>query len=187
MLIRDATEADLPAIQAIYAHHVLNGVGTFEETPPTVEDMAGRWAGVTGLGLPWLVAEDEARADGRPEGRLWGYAYATPFRTRSAYRYVAEDAIYVAHDAHRRGVGRALMQALIARCEALGLRQLMAVIGDSDNEGSVGLHAAMGFEPAGVFRDVGYKHRRWLDIVLMQKVLGGGGDVEPSGPGLPLA
>ena len=179
MLIRDAAEADLAAIQAIYAHHVLNGVGTFEEAPPTTEDMTGRWAGVVRLGLPWLVAEDE--------GRLWGYAYATPFRTRSAYRYVAEDAIYVAHDAHRRGVGRALMEALIARCEGLGLHQLMAVIGDSGNSGSIGLHAALGFEHAGLFRAVGYKHRRWLDIVLMQKALNGGGDQAPTAPGLPLA
>ena len=178
MLIRDATEADLPALQAIYAHHVLKGVGTFEEVPPTVEDMAGRLAGVTRLGLPWLVAEDDRR--------LWGYAYATPFRSRSAYRYVAENAVYVAHDAHRRGVGRALMEGLIARCEALGLHQLMAVIGDSANTGSIGLHAAMGFEQVGVFRDVGYKHRRWLDIVLMQKRLRDGGEREPEGAGLPL-
>ncbi len=178
MLIRDATEADLAAIQAIYAHHVLNGVGTFEEVPPTVDDMTGRWRAVVGLGLPWLVAEDE--------GRLWGYAYAAPFRARSAYRYVAEDAIYVAHDAARRGVGRALMRDLIARCEALGLRQLMAVIGDSANAGSIGLHRAVGFEPVGVFRDVGYKHRRWLDIVLMQKRLNDGGDRDPEGDGLPL-
>jgi phosphinothricin acetyltransferase len=178
VLIRDATEADLPAIQALYAYHVLNGVGTFEETPPSLEDMSGRWAAVTALGLPWLVAEDE--------NRLWGYAYAVPFRSRSAYRYVAEDSVYVAHDAHRRGVGQALMQGLIARCEALGLHQLMAVIGDSANAGSIGLHKAMGFEQVGLFRHVGYKHRRWLDIVLMQKPLNGGGDREPEGAGLPL-
>jgi len=176
VLIRDATEADLPAIQALYAHHVLYGLGTFEEVPPSVDDMAGRWAGVVRLGLPWLVAEDEER--------LRGYVYATPFRARSAYRYVAEDAVYVAHDAHRCGVGRALMQDLISRCEALGLSQLMAVIGDSANTGSIGLHAALGFEQVGVFRNVGYKHRRWLDIVLMQKPLNG--DSEPEGPGLPL-
>ncbi len=179
MLIRDATEADLPAIQALYAHHVLNGVGTFEEVPPSVDDMAGRWAGVAALGLPWLVAEDG--------NRLWGYAYATPFRSRSAYRYVAENAVYVAHDAHRRGVGRALMDGLIARCEALGLRQIMAVIGDSGNAGSIGLHAAVGFEPVGVFRNVGYKHGRWLDIVLMQKPLNGGADRAPDRPGLDVA
>jgi phosphinothricin acetyltransferase len=178
MLIRDATTADMPAVQAIYAHHVLHGVGTFEEVPPTVEDMTGRWTSVAGYGLPWLVAEDE--------GRLWGYAYATPFRTRAAYRYVAEDAIYVAHDAHRRGVGRLLLAELVARCEALGLRQLMAVIGDSGNSGSIGLHAALGFEPAGTVRDVGYKHGRWLDIVILQKALNGGAERDPDALGLPL-
>ncbi len=178
MLIRAATAADMPAVQAIYAHHVLHGVGTFEEVPPTVQDMTGRWKSVAGYGLPWLVAEAEER--------LWGYAYATPFRTRAAYRYVAEDAIYVAHDAHRRGVGRLLLAGLVARCEALGLRQLMAVIGDSDNSGSIGLHAALGFEPAGAVRDVGYKHGRWLDIVILQKALNGGADRDPDAPGLPL-
>jgi len=179
VLIRDAVEADFGQVQAIYAHHVRSGVGTFEETEPTVYEMTARWRSATGFGLPWLVAE--------AEGRLWGYAYATPFRTRSAYRFIAEDAIYVAHDAHRRGVGRQLLQALIDRCSAMGLRQLLAVIGDSGNTGSVGLHAALGFAPAGAFRDVGYKHGRWLDIVLMQKVLGDGGARAPDSPGLPLS
>jgi L-amino acid N-acyltransferase YncA len=178
MLIRDAALVDMPAVQAIYAHHVLRGLGTFEEVPPTVEDITGRWNSVVGYRLPWLVAE--------AEGRLWGYAYATPFRTRAAYRYVAEDAIYVAHDAHRRGVGRLLLSDLVSRCEALGLRQLMAVIGDSGNSGSIGLHAALGFQPAGTVRDVGYKHGRWLDIVMMQKPLNGGADRDPDAPGLPL-
>ncbi len=168
----------MAAVQTLYAHHVLNGVGTFEETPPSVDDMTARWRIATGFGLPWLVAE--------AEGRLWGYAYATPFRTRSAYRFIAEDAIYVAHDAHRRGVGRLLLQGLIDRCAALGLHQLLAVIGDSANAGSIGLHAALGFAPAGVFRDVGYKHSRWLDIVLMQKGLNDGGARAPDSPGLPL-
>ncbi len=179
MLIRDAAEADMAAVAALYADHVLNGVGTFEETPPTTEEIARRWREVAALGLPWIVAETE--------GRLWGYAYATPFRTRAAYRFVAEDSVYVAPDAQRRGVGRGLLAQLIARCEALGLRQLMAVIGDSDNAGSIGVHAALGFEPAGVFRAVGYKHRRWLDIILMQKALNGGDDLPPDGPGLPLS
>jgi phosphinothricin acetyltransferase len=179
MLIRDAAPGDMMAMADIYAHHVRNSLGTFEEAVPTAEEIAGRWRGVAQLGLPWLVAE--------AEGRLWGYAYAAPFRTRAAYRFVAEDAIYVAHDAQRRGVGRALLARLIERCEALGLRQLMAVIGDGDNLGSIGLHAALGFEHAGVFRSVGYKHRRWLDIVLMQKALNGGDGTPPDGPGLPLA
>jgi L-amino acid N-acyltransferase YncA len=179
MLIRDADQADMAAVAEIYAHHVREGFGTFEETPPSTEEITSRWQAVTALGLPWLVAE--------AEGRLWGYAYATPFRTRAAYRFAAEDAVYAAHDAQRRGVGRALLAPLTARCEALGLRQLMAVIGDTGNSGSIGLHAAMGFEPVGTFRSVGYKHRRWLDIVLMQKVLNGGDGSPPDGPGLPLA
>jgi len=179
VLIRDATRTDMPSVQFIYAHHVLNGVATFEEAPPPVEEITVRWTAVTALGLPWLVAEDA--------GRLWGYAYAAPFRSRSAYRYVAEDAVYVAHDAHRRGVGRALMERLIVQCEAAGLHQLMAVIGDSANAGSIGLHASVGFLPVGVFRNVGYKHCRWLDIVLMQKALKGDGDLKPEGAGLPLA
>ena len=179
MQVRDATLADMAAVTAIYAHHVLQGLGTFEETPPDGAEITTRWQAVTALGLPWLVAEDE--------GRLWGYCYATPFRTRAAYRFVAEDAVYVAQDAHRRGVGRALLTELVARCEALGLRQLMAVIGDSENTGSIGLHASVGFEPAGAFRSVGWKHRRWLDIILMHKALNGGDVLPPDGPGLPLA
>ena len=171
-------EADLPAVTALYAHHVLHGVGTFEEAPPSVDEMAERRRAVAARGLPWLVAEDD--------GRVLGYCYAAPFRTRAAYRYVAEDAIYVAHDAQGRGVGQALLLAMVDRCTALGLRQLMAVIGDRGNDGSIRLHASVGFERVGVFRDVGYKHGRWLDIVLMQKPLNGGGDSAPIGAGLPL-
>lgn len=178
MKVRDATEADLEAVTAIYAEHVLHGVGTFEEVPPTPDEIRSRWQGVTRLDLPWLVAE--------ANGRVLGYAYATPFRPRSAYRYVAEDSVYVAADAHRRGVGKALLAALIVRCEALDLRQLMAVIGDSENQGSIGLHAALGFEPAGMFKAVGYKHCRWLDIVLMQRPLNAGAEAPPEGPGLRL-
>jgi phosphinothricin acetyltransferase len=179
MLIRDATEADIPAVTAIYTHHVLHGLGTFEETPPPAKEIAERWRGVAGLSLPWLVADDD--------GQVLGYAYATPFRSRSAYRYVAEDSVYVAPHAHRRGVGKALLAELIVRCEAIGLRQLMAVIGDSDNAGSIGVHRALGFQPAGAFQGVGYKHCRWLDIVLMQKPLNGGVSTPPDGEGLPLA
>ena len=178
MLIRDATEPDMAAVAAIYAHHVLHGAGTFEETPPPADEIGRRWQRVVALGLPWLVAEDE--------GRLLGYAYATPFRPRSAYRYVAEDSVYVAPDAHRRGVGKTLLTELIVRCEALGLRQLLAVIGDSDNAGSIGLHAALGFRHTGAFEAVGYKHERWLDIVMMQRPLNGGLDSAPQAPGLSL-
>lgn len=178
MIVRDATEADMTAVAAIYAEHVLHGVGTFEEVPPGVDEILARWRAVKALDLPWLAAE--------AQGRVLGYAYATPFRSRSAYRYVAEDSVYVAADAHRQGVGKALLGELIHRCEALGLRQLMAVIGDSGNSGSIGLHAGLGFRPVGTFEAVGYKHSRWLDIVLMQRPLNLGADAPPEGPGLSL-
>lgn len=178
MNVRDASEADMEAVAAIYADHVLHGVGTFEEVPPSTLEIGDRWRSVTSQGLPWLVAESE--------GRILGYAYATPFRARSAYRYVAEDSVYVAADAHRRGVGKALLGELIRRCEALGLHQLMAVIGDSENHGSTGLHAALGFRQIGTFEAVGYKHCRWLDIVLMQRPLNAGAHAPPEGPGLYL-
>lgn len=176
--VRDAAPDDMAAAAALYARHVLHGVATFEEVPPDTAEMQRRLAAVRSVGLPWLVAE--------AQGSVLGYAYATPFRHRSAYRFVAEDAIYIADEARGRGVGKALLSALVGRCEALGLRQLMAVIGDSGNAGSIGLHAALGFQPCGRFAEVGYKHGRWLDIVLMQKVLNGGGAAPPEGPGLPL-
>lgn len=178
LIVRDAEAGDMAAVAEIYAHHVLHGVGTFEEIPPTEAEMQARRAAVVARSLPWLVAVED--------GRVLGYCYATPFRPRAAYRYVAEDAIYVAADAHGRGVGRALLTALVARLEAMGLRQLMAVIGDGGNRGSIALHAALGFERIGAFKDVGYKHGRWLDIVLMQKVLNVGAKTPPDGPGLDL-
>jgi L-amino acid N-acyltransferase YncA len=164
--IREASAGDLPAITAIYAHHVLTGTATFEEVAPSVDEMHARHEKVRALGLPWFVAEDD--------GILAGFAYAAPFRERSAYRYTLEDSVYVDPGQHRRGTGRALMAELISRCEALGYRQMIAAIGDSANAGSIGLHAAMGFEPAGVYRNVGLKFGRWLDVVLMQKTLGVG-------------
>jgi phosphinothricin acetyltransferase len=176
--VRDAEPRDLGRVQAIYAHHVLHGVGTFEEEPPDLAEMARRHAAVTGYGLPWLVAEIG--------GEVAGYAYAGPFRTRSAYRYVVEDSIYVAEPMRGRGVGRALMAELIARCERLGLRQMLGVIGDSGNAGSIALHRAFGFELTAVLPSLGYKHGRWLDVVWMQKALNGGGERPPDGPGLEL-
>jgi L-amino acid N-acyltransferase YncA len=164
--IRETSAGDLPGITAIYAHHVLTGTATFEEVPPSVDEMHARHEKVRALGLPWLVAEDD--------GVLVGFAYAAPFRERSAYRYTLEDSVYVDPGQHRRGTGRALMAELISRCEGLGYRQMIAAIGDSANAGSIGLHAAMGFEPAGVYRNVGLKFGRWLDVVLMQKTLGVG-------------
>ena len=167
MLIRAATPADVPAITAIYAHHVLHGTGTFEEVPPDAAEMAGRFARITGQGWAWLVAE-------APDGSLLGYAYHAPFRDRSAYRHTAEDAIYVRDDVRGQGVGKALVEALLVRAEAAGLRQMYALIGDSENVGSIGLHAACGFRQIGVMKGAGLKFGRWLDVVIMQRTLGEG-------------
>jgi L-amino acid N-acyltransferase YncA len=164
LLIRPSTEADLAAIQAIYAHAVLHGTGTFETEVPTVEEMARRRAEVLGRALPFLVAERG--------GEVLGYAYANYFRPRLAYRFCLEDSIYLAPAAQGQGVGRLLLAELIARCEAAGARQMLAVIGDAANAGSIGLHAALGFEPTGVLRSSGWKFGRWLDVVLMQRTLG---------------
>lgn len=178
-LIRAATTADADALAAIYGHHVLHGFGTFEETPPSPAEMEQRRLGVVAYGLPYLVAEEA--------GHVLGYAYAAPFRARAAYRYTVEDSIYVAPGAQGRGVGRALLSAVLEHCEAMGLRQVLAVIGDSGNAGSIGLHRALGFEPAGVGRNVGFKHGRWVDIVWMQKALNGGSAGIPDAPGLALS
>lgn len=176
MLIRAVLPEDAPQIAAIYAEAVLHGLGTFEETPPSTEEMAGRMRAVAVHALPWLVAE--------VDGRLLGYAYAAPFRPRAAYRYTVEDTVYVAPDAKGRGVGAALLDAVIARCTARGLRQLLAAIGDSDNAGSIRLHEACGFQRAGVLPAVGFKHGRWVDVVLMQRALGGGDVSVPDALGL---
>ena len=178
MIVRDATEADAPALAAIYGDAVLHGFGTFEEEPPTPADMDGRRRAVQDRGLPYLVAE--------LDGQVLGFAYAGPFRPRAAYRYTLEDSVYVSPDAKGQGVGRAVLSAVIAACEALGIRQLMAVIGDTGNAGSVGLHRALGFEQTGVGRSVGFKHGRWVDIVHMQKSLNGGDTLPPSGGGVTL-
>jgi L-amino acid N-acyltransferase YncA len=178
MIIRPATAADAEAMAALYAHHVLHGVATFEETPPTAGEMASRLQAVRALGLPWLAAEED--------GRILGYAYAGAYRYRSAYRYTAETSVYVAADALRRGVGRALLGQVIEDCEALGLRQMVGVIGDSANAGSVALHRSLGFELIGTLPAVGYKHGRWIDVVFMQKPLNGGSGNDPQGEGLLL-
>lgn len=176
MIIRPVTPTDVAAIQAIYAHHVLHGTGTFEEDPPSVADMESRIAAVIGKGLPYLVAEDA--------GQIVGFAYAGPFRLRAAYRYTVEDSIYVAPDRQGQGVGKRLLEAIIAECQALGLHQLVAVIGDSANAGSQGVHRACGFELMGVLPGLGFKHGRWLDVVWMQKPLNGGAATTPDAPGL---
>ena len=163
MDIRACTVADLDAVQAIYAHYVRTGFGTFEEEPPSVAEMRQRFEALVAHDFPFLVAVIG--------GRVAGYAYAGPFRPRAAYRHTCESSVYVAADAQRQGVGRELMLRVIGVCQRLGKRQMLAVIGASANAGSIGLHAALGFEAVGVFKDIGYKFGRWVDVVLMQRAL----------------
>lgn len=166
MLIRAAKSSDIPEIQAIYAHHVLNGTGTFEETPPSVEEMSARWSNVTGKGWSWLVATDTTG--------VAGYGYYQQIRDRSAYRFTAEDSIYVRDDVRGQGVGKALVVALIQAATEAGFRQMIAVIGDSENIGSIGVHTSLGFRKVGVLHATGLKFGRWLDTVYMQRALGVG-------------
>jgi phosphinothricin acetyltransferase len=166
LLIRPSTPADLPAVTDIYGWNVLNGTGTFELEAPDLDEMTRRRDDVLSKGLPWLVVERG--------GRVLGYAYANHFRPRKAYRFCLEDSVYLAADAKGQGLGRLLLAELMARCEALGARQMLAVIGDSANLGSVGVHRTLGFEPIGVMKSAGWKFDRWLDVVLMQKALGSG-------------
>jgi len=162
--LRDATARDVGAIRDIYAHHVLHGTGTFELTPPDEPEMAARIDAVASAGLPFLVATE---GDG-----VLGFAYAGPYRPRSAYRFTVEDSIYLHPEATGSGVGGRLLQAVFDRCEALGVRQVIAVIGDSANVASIRTHEKCGFVHVGTFRAVGWKFDRWLDTVLMQRQLG---------------
>ena len=162
---------DLPAIQAIYAHHVLHGLASFEEEPPSLDEMRRRHDDCVGRGLPWLVADFA--------GSVAGYGYCSPFRARPAYRYTLEDSVYVRQDALGKGVGSAILRELIVRCEALGYRQLVAVIGDSANAASINLHARLGFIRAGMLRSSGFKFGRWVDSVVMQRPLGPGDATPP--------
>ena len=166
MIVRPSTAQDLPAITRIYGHLVLHGTGTFELEVPDEAEMRRRRDDVLGKGLPWLVAERH--------GRLLGYAYANHFRPRRAYRFCLEDSIYLDPAAQGQGVGRTLLAELLAQCEARGARQMLAVIGDTANAASIGVHRACGFEPAGLFKAAGWKFDRWLDVVLMQRSLGQG-------------
>ena len=176
VLIRDAALTDAAALAAIYGHSVLHGLGTFEEIPPGAVEMARRFLEVQTFKLPYLVAESR--------GQVLGFAYAAPFRARSAYRYTVEDSIYLAPEAIGRGVGKALLLEVIKRCEDMGVRQMTAVIGDSGNAASIGLHESLGFKQTGASHSVGYKHGRWVDIVFMQRQLNGGDATPPSGDGL---
>jgi phosphinothricin acetyltransferase len=169
--VRDAAAADMPAIREIYAREVLQGLATFEKSPPTVAEMQARRDAIVRGGTPYLVAEIG--------GRIAGYSYASAYRPRPAYRHTIEDSVYVAEDMQRRGVGRALLAGLIARCEQGPWRQMIAVIGDSENGGSIGLHAGHGFRHAGTLEAVGYKLGRWVDTVVMQRPLGPGSAAPP--------
>ena len=171
-LIRPSTPADVPAMAAIYADAVASGTGSFETEAPAESELARRREAVLAKGLPWLVVQ--------AAGGVMGYSYATPFRPRHAYRYTVEDSVYLHRDARGQGLGRLLLAELIVRCTALGARQMLAVVGDSANQGSVALHRSLGFKPAGQFDNVGRKFDRWLDIVLMQRALGPGATVPPN-------
>jgi phosphinothricin acetyltransferase len=177
LVIRDATPADMVEVQAIYAFYVTRTAASFEEVPPSVEEMQRRLAKTHERGLPYLVAE--------VDGEIVGYTYAGPWRFRSAYRYTIEDSIYVAPSVTRRGVGSALLGALVERCTALGYRQMIGVIGDSANHGSIGLHRRLGFRQEGVLRGVGLKFGRWVDAVIMHRPLGEANTGLPDHPGLP--
>lgn len=170
--IRPSTDADIPAITAIYTHHVLHGTGTFETDPPGEQDMAQRRADVLGKGLPYLVVEHA--------GDVVGFAYCQWFKPRPAYRFSAEDSIYLAASAHGQGLGRLLLVELMAQAERAGVRKLIAVIGDSANQGSIGVHRSCGFNPVGVLTNCGWKFDRWLDVVLMDRTIGLGSSEAPA-------
>lgn len=169
--IRPATEADLPAVQAIYAHHVLHGLASFEEVPPTLQEMTARFHGVVDKGLPYVVAEGD--------GEILGYAYAGLYRPRVAYRFAVENSVYVKAGLQARGIGLAAMTAVIADCTVKGYRQMIAVIGDSGNTGSIRLHERLGFLRTGLLPSCGWKFGRWVDSVLMQRALGPGDTAPP--------
>ena len=165
-IVRDAEEGDMPRVRDIYAHYVLHSLATFEEAPPSLEEIVGRRSKLLEAGLPYLIAETA--------GGVAGYAYAGLYHVRTAYRHTIEDTVYVADGLRGRGVGSALLGALISRCEAGPWRQMLAVVGDSGNTGSIALHRRFGFELVGVLKSVGFKFGRWVDVPLMQRSLGSG-------------
>jgi L-amino acid N-acyltransferase YncA len=170
-LIRPSTEADIAAMTAIYAHHVLHGTGTFEIDPPSVADMTTRRSDVLAKGLPYLVVEKNKQ--------ILGFAYCNWFKPRPAYRFSAENSIYMHPDSRGQGLGKLLLSELCAQAERVGVRKFMAVIGDSANAASIGLHSSLGFERVGVIKSCGWKFEQWLDIVLMEKALGQGDRTKP--------
>ena len=170
-LIRSSRDGDLDAIATLYRHHVLHGTASFETEAPSTAEMARRRADLVGRGMPHLVLEQA--------GRIRGYAYAGPYRPRAAYRDTVENSVYLAADAIGCGFGRQLLAALIEQCTALGLRQMVAVVGDSDNLPSIALHERLGFRRVGTLTGVGFKHGRWLDTVLLQRSLGPGDTIQP--------
>jgi phosphinothricin acetyltransferase len=172
--IRPTVAADLPAITDIYAHAVRFGTATFELIPPDLDEMTGRFEALDGAGYPHFVAA--------LEGRVIGYAYAAAYRPRPAYRFTVENSVYLQPAVHRRGIGRQLLLRLIHECQARGFRQMIAVIGDSANAASIGVHSRCGFEMIGTHANVGFKFGRWLDTVLMQLALGEGGTTVPADP-----
>ncbi|KAF0224859.1 MAG: GCN5-related [Rhodospirillaceae bacterium] len=177
VLVRPATSADMAQVQAIYAYYVTRSAASFEEEVPSIAEMQRRRDEVVARNLPYLVAEDD--------GEVLGYTYAGPWRPRSAYRYTVEDSIYVAPFVQGRGIGKALLAALIDRCTELGYRRMIAVIGDSANQGSIGLHRSLGFRQEGVLRGVGLKFGRWVDVVIMHRVLGDDDRPLPDGGSAP--
>ncbi|HJO75864.1 MAG TPA: N-acetyltransferase family protein [Rhodospirillales bacterium] len=175
ILIREVADGDMEAIQDIYAHHVLEGLASFEETPPDVAELTRRRDAILDAGYPYLVAE----ATGENGGKVQGYAYVSAYRPRPAYLHTVENSVYVATGTQRQGIGGRLLEGLIERCTEQGFRQMIAIIGDSDNHPSIGLHARLGFEMIGVLPSVGFKFGRWVDQVIMQRPLGEGSESLP--------
>jgi L-amino acid N-acyltransferase YncA len=167
IIVRAASEADMAAVRDIYAHYVLHSLATFEETAPTLGDMLARRGASTDLGLPYLVAD--------ARGEILGFAYAAAYRARPAYRFTIEDSVYVADGLRGQGIGAALLHELIARCEQGPWRQMVAVVGDSANSGSIALHKRFSFELVGTLRSVGFKFGRWVDTPILQRALGTAG------------
>lgn len=173
--LRDSNDTDVGAIARVYGHWVQHGLASFELTPPDATEMRRRRAAILAGGYPHVVATGE-------DDTVLGYGYAGPYRSRPAYRFACEDSVYVAPESLGRGIGRALLEEVIARCETMGLRLMVAIIGDSGNESSIALHGALGFTRAGVLPAIGWKHGRWVDTVMMVRPLGAGSSEPPAEP-----